>query len=324
MADAILGIDIAKAKFDVALLRGERCRYHAFANNPHGFAELLQWLAGQQVQTVQACLEATSTYGQALATFLHTRGHSVSVVNPLQIKAFAQSELRRTKTDKVDAGLIARFCRALSPRPWAPPEAGLSELQALARRLEALKAMQTQETNRLGVPGLPPAVQGSIRAVLAALAAQIAAIERQVDEHLDQHPDLKEQCDLLDSIPGVGHTSAILLRTELGNPADYASGGQVAAQAGLVPAQRLSGSSVRGRAYLSKRGNARLRKGLYWPAITAMRKIPRFREFAQRQRSQGKKVLVIIAALMRKLVELAYAILKKGQPFDPHYAPSLS
>ncbi len=324
MADAILGIDIAKAKFDVALLRAERCRYHAFANSQHGFSDLLHWLAGQQVQTIHACLEATSTYGLALATFLHERGHTVSVINPLQIRAFAQSELRRTKTDKVDAALIARFCRAMSPRPWAPPAAGLSELQALARRLEGLKAMHTQETNRLQVPGTPEAVQGSIRAVLAALEAQIVAIQRQIDEHLDQHHDLKAQCDLLDSIPGVGHTSAIVLRTELGNPADYDSGGQVAAQAGLVPSQKQSGSSVRGKAHLSKRGNARLRKGLYWPAITAMSKIACFREFAQRQRNQGKKGLVIISAIMRKLVELAYAILKKGKPFDPNYAPSLS
>ncbi len=92
---------------------------------------------------------------------------------------------------------------------------------------------------------------------------------------------------------------------------------QVATQAGLVPSREQSGSSVRGKAHLSKRGNAHLRKGLYWPAITAMSKIARFREFAQRQRNQGKKGLVIISAIMRKLVELAYAILRKGLEWGP-------
>lgn len=323
MADAILGIDIAKAKFDVALLQTERCRHHVFPNNTRGFADLQRWLHDQQVDSVHACLEATSTYGLALAAFLHAAGHTLSVVNPFQIKAFAQSELRRTKTDKVDAALIARFCRAMAPRPWTPPPSGLAELQALSRRLEALKAMHTQEANRLQVPGTPALVLDSIRAVLAALEAQISLIERQIDEHLDQHSDLKAQCDLLDSIPGIGHTSAVVLRTELGNPTDYASGRQLAAQAGLVPTQRQSGSSVRGKAHLSKRGNPRLRKSLYWPAITAMSKIARFREFAQRQRNQGKKGLVIISAIMRKLIELAFAILKRGRPFDPNYLPSL-
>jgi transposase len=323
MNQAFLGIDIAKAKFDVCLLGAAGGHYHAFANNQRGFADLVAWLARRQVTSLHACLEATSTYGQALATFLHTQGHTVSVVNPLQIKAFAQSELRRTKTDKVDAALIARFCRAMAPRPWVPPTAGLSELQALARRLEALKDMHTQEANRLQVPGAPATVQASIQAVLQALEGQIAAIERQIDLHLDQHPDLKAQCDLLDSIPGVGHSSAIVLRSELGNPTDYQSARQVAAQAGLVPSQRQSGSSLRGKAHLSKRGNARLRRGLYWPAITAMRKIARFAAFSQRQRQQGKKGLVIVAAVMRKLVELAFAILKKGRPFDPHYLPAL-
>ena len=118
-----LGIDIAKAKFDVALLKDERSLHHEFANNPEGFAALEAWLSQQDANDLHPSLkdmEATSTYGLALTIFLYEKGYTVSVVNPFQIKHFAHSELRRTKTDRIDAAIIARFCRALHPVPWQP------------------------------------------------------------------------------------------------------------------------------------------------------------------------------------------------------------
>ena len=109
----VLGIDLAKKKFDVALLNNGKCRSKVFENNPAGFSLLLTWLAKNAVETVHACMEATGTYGEALARFLHDAGHSVSVTNPARIKAFVQSELLRTKNDKTYAKLIARFCEKM-------------------------------------------------------------------------------------------------------------------------------------------------------------------------------------------------------------------
>jgi transposase len=121
MLSAKLGIDIAKVKFDCALLVNEKFKHKVFKNNPEGYAELSAWLTKLGVSLVHACMEATGIYGEELATFLHNAGHTVSVVNPARIKGFAQSMARRTKTDKVDAKVIAHFCQALQPVPWSPP-----------------------------------------------------------------------------------------------------------------------------------------------------------------------------------------------------------
>jgi transposase len=111
-----LGLDVAKLKFNACLLRADgKLRHKVFANDPAGFAQLFDWLAKQGVERAHACLEATGTYGDSLATYLHARGHAVSIVNPAAIKAYAQSHLSRTKTDRVDAALIAGFCTERRP-----------------------------------------------------------------------------------------------------------------------------------------------------------------------------------------------------------------
>ena len=149
--DAVLGIDIAKAKFDVALQGPDgRVRRKSCANTPAGFRELEAWLRRHGATHVHACLEATGTYGDALATWLYDAGHRVSVVNPMMIHAFAASQLSRTKTDRTDAALHRTLlCDPTARASWTPTPREIRELQALVRRLEALHEMRTQETNRL-------------------------------------------------------------------------------------------------------------------------------------------------------------------------------
>ena len=316
-----LGIDVAAAKFDVALLGADdRFRHHTFSNSQTGFTALSKWLRERGASDLHACLEATGTYGVALATHLHEAGLTVSVVNPACIKAFAASELRRTKTDRVDAAVIARFCRAMQPAPWQPPAPEVAALQALVRRRESLHQLRTQEHNRLAVPELPAAVRASLTRVLQALEDEMQRIERQISDHIDQHPGLREKRDLLASIPGIGPATAHTLLSEMA-ATSFSSARQLAAYAGLVPQERQSGSSVQGKARLSKRGNARLRKGLYWPAIVAMRHNPVLAAFARRLREAGKPTMVIIAAVMRKLLHIAFGVLKHQRPFDPNWTP---
>src|SRR5689334_2114481 len=171
--EAVLGIDIAKAKFDVALQFPDgRIRRKSCPNASSGFTALAAWLAHQQVTRVHACLEATGTYGEALATWLHEAGHAVSVVNPMTIHAYAASQLSRTKTDRTDAALIAQFCATQHPALWHPAPREIRELQALIRRLEALLEMRTQETNRLTSGPSTPAVQRSLETVIATLSGE--------------------------------------------------------------------------------------------------------------------------------------------------------
>jgi transposase len=315
-----LGLDVSKAKFNACLVRESgKLRHSSFANSPAGFARLSRWLAELGAGPVHACMEATGTYYEALAAYLHEGGHAVSVVNPAAVKAYAQSRLSRTKNDRVDAELIAGFCAERRPSPWRPSAPELRELQALVRRLNSLTEMRTMEENRLAAGVTVAAVRASLEDSIAYLTEQIKKTEALTRSHIDSHPGLKRQSELLDTIPGVAETTAAVLLAEVPDLKQYKSARQVAAFAGLVPRERQSGSSVRGRVRLSKIGNARLRKALYFPAVTALRCSPFFQAWAEGLRQRGKSKMAVIGAAMRKLVHLAYGVLKTGRPFDPEW-----
>lgn len=321
MISPMLGIDIAKLKFNVCLINmSGKLKHKVFANTADGFQQLAAWLTKQSAQRVHACMEATGAYGEALALFLHAAGHTVSIVNPAAIKAFAASGLSRTKTDKVDAELIARFCVAQQPLAWTPPAPEVRQLQALVRRLESLQEMRVMESNRLEAIITIDAVKSSVEEHIAYLDQQIKQTEALIRTHINNHPRLKQQSALLDSIPGIGDTTAATVLAEITDITHYESARQVAAFAGLVPRERQSGSSVRGRTRLSKIGNARLRKALYFPAITALRCSAFFKQWAEGLRQRGKCKMSVICAVMRKLIHLAYGVLKNGKPFDPEWA----
>ena len=315
-----LGIDVAKAKFDVALLNAGKVTQRTFPMDAQGFTALRAWISKQEVQQVHACLEATGAYGAALALSLYEAGHLVSIVNPARIAAYAKSRRARTKTDKADAALIAHFCHTQQPLPWAPPAAEVRELQALVRRVEMLQEMAHQEGNRQqsGIPS--PAVRASIDATLAFLREEIAKMQRQVQQQVERSAELRGQQLLLCSIPGVGSWTAARVLAEIDEVRRAVDARQLAAYAGLTPRERTSGSSVHRPPRLAKTGNSRLRRALYLPAIVAMRHNPAVRALAERLRARGKRPMVIVGAAMRKLLHLIYGVLKSGKPFDPALA----
>lgn len=317
MAVVTVGIDIAKAAFDVSLHRldGRRRQKHV-RNTPAGQAEFLRWVSRHADGPVHACLEATGTYGEAVALGLVEAGHTVSVVNPAAVRAFAASQLRRSKTDTIDAEVLADFCAALHPAPWTPWPPEVRALRDLVRRREAVQEMLIQERNRWQAGGLSAAVTTSIQRTIAHLEAELADLDRQIRDHVDQHPTLRQQRDLLVTIPGLGVATVARLLAECRSLTDFASARALAAFAGLVPRHRQSGT-WRPRATLSKLGSAHLRHALYFPALTAMRCNPVLRAFAARLKAAGKRPMVIVAAVMRKLLHLAYGVLKHQQPFDP-------
>ena len=309
-----VGVDIAKAKFDAAVLIDGKYKTKVFPNTPEGFAQFRAWLAPWTHPHV--CLEATGRYGEALATTLADAGLRVSVVNPAQIHAFGKAELSRTKTDKGDAKRIARFCSLHRPPPWQPAPPALRELHALVRRLDDVQAMQGMERNRQ--EGADPEVAGSIATVLITLDTEIADLRERIRQHIDQDPDLRQRRDLLDTIPGIGEATIGVLLAVLGDVARFDNARAVAAFAGLSPAERQSGR-WKGHTRLSKTGEPLLRKALYMPALVAWRHNPLIRAFCERLKAQGKNGKLVVAAAMRKLLVLAYGVLKSGQPFDPNY-----
>jgi transposase len=312
-----LGIDVAKAKLDCALLlpNGKWRSKSGLANTPQGFAELAHWLAAHHAGQVHVCMEATGIYWEAIAEYLADAGHTVSVVNPFQIKSFANACLVRSKTDKIDARLIARFCAERHPEPWQAPPISEQTLKALILRLDALQTMRTQELNRVEVAR--DAVRQGIVAYIEWLDRQIKALLQDIKRHIDNDPDLKDKHALLDSIPGVGeHTIALLLAFSI-HPARFGNARQAAAFAGLDPRQHESGSSIHGKPRLSKIGHALLRKGLYMPAMVTLYKTQWGKQFRQRLAAAGKPPMLIIGAMMRKLIQVAFGVLKSGNPFNP-------
>jgi transposase len=316
-AQYTLGIDIAKASYQISLKRpdGKR-RNKSVRNTPAGHATLLEWLKRQAPDTVHACLEATGTYGEAVATALADAGHRVSLINPAAVKAFAQSQLRRTKTDAVDAEVLADFCAAMTPPLWTPWPVEVRTLQGLVRRREAVQDMLTQERNRQQAGELAAPVAASVARIVETLEAELADLDQQIRDHLDQHPTLRTQRDLLCTIPGIGVATAARLLAECRSITAFDSARAYAAFAGLVPRESQSGQT-RGRARLSKLGSARLRYALYFPALSASRAKGPVQVFAARLLGAGKAKMVVVAAVMRKLLHIAYGVLKHQRPFDP-------
>ncbi len=319
-----LGIDIAKDSFDVVLLPdGHQPEHSQFDNNRRGFNKLHRFLKKRNSQSAQVGMEATGIYYEALADFLHQKGYSVSVVNPARIKAYAQSQLRRNKTDKLDAAIIADFCRTQNPPLWRPPVPALRQLRSLVRHLDDLETDRQRQRNRrdaLNCSAHPPQpVLDNLRQQIALLTKQIEAIKKQIQDHINQHPELKNQRDLLDSIKGIGKLTAAKLLAEYQGFVQFVNVRQVVAFAGLNPRHRQSGTSIRGKTRISKMGRSSIRAALYMPAISAKQHNTLLQPFVQRLQAQGLCDMQIVTAIMRKLLHLAFGVLKSGQPFDPNY-----
>lgn len=310
----ILGLDIAKDKIDCALLRLGKVKSKVIQNSPQGFAALSAWLERYDVHLVHACCEATGVYWEALALFLFEAGHQVSVINPAQIHAYGQSRLQRNKTDRIDATLIATFCATSRPALWQPPPVEERTLQAMIRDLQTLQDMQRAESNRLLVAH--PTVKPRIQRHLDWLAAEIARLEHDIDQHIDQHPELKSRRTLLESVPGIGKRLSSWFLVMLGNGQRFNTSKQAVAFTGLSPMLWQSGSSVRGKTRISKVGSGSLRRLLYMPAVSAYAKLDIYQPFIHRLKLAGKPPKVIIVAIMRKLVAIAHAVLKANMPFD--------
>lgn len=315
---SVLGIDVSKKTFDAALVHQGKLRSRQFDNNSRGFATLHGWLRTHEVEQLHVCMESTGVYWEPLAESLHEAEYCVSVVNPLRTHGFAKSELARNKTDKEDASRIARFCQFHVPSRWAPLPAERRQLRDMVRHLGALQTARHQHTNRLEGP-TPNWLRESIERTIAHFDQEIRCLQEQIRDHFERNPNLKRQRELLQTIPGIGEVTATVLLAELPEIKRFQSARQVAAFAGLTPKHRQSGSSIHGRARLSKMGSARIRRALYMPAVVARRCNPVIQDLARRLAERGKCPMVIIGAAMRRLLHIAYGVLKTQTPFDPEY-----
>lgn len=321
-----IGIDLSKEYFDVTLIKENGEKRHAqFDNTPAGYGKVWKWLKEQGARQATVCMEATNTYWEEVTEYLYNKGYQVSVVNPARIKGYAMSQLRRSKTDKLDSQVIADFCRSCAEkggeealRLWSPPSPEQRQLRQLVRQRQTLVETLTQQKNRLA-DCKDESGKACWQRLISLLQAEIAQVDQTLEAHIAQYPDLKKNCDLLCSIKGLGFVSASTLLAEMPDLASYKDAAAVAADAGVTPAHHESGDTVRRKPKMSKIGKASIRGILYMPALAALRSNPLIQQFAQRLRQKGKSEKLIIVAVMRKLLHLAYGVLKHETPFDPNY-----
>lgn len=317
-----LGLDIAKLKFDAHLLTSAG-RYSAvFPNTEAGFERLAAWLAQHRPPSstaLHACMEATGNWGLDLAASLHRADIKVSIVNPRLIKSYGGSEGMRNKTDKLDAALIARFCRANQPEGWVPPTPELRELREMVRRCAALKATRTQELNRQKSGMASGIVAASLARMLGHLDDELSSLTADIRALIARDDALQRNFDLLFSIPGIGEVTAALVLAELPNITEFTPKA-LAAFVGLSPQEHSSGTK-RSFIGISRMGNSMLRNALYMCALSARRHNPGLTDFIQRMVAAGKPKKVILVAIARKLLVMAHAVIRTQTMFK---APAIA
>jgi transposase len=317
MSQPALGIDVSKDTLDVSILAHGKPRHRQFANAPDGFRALIAWLDHNRLGKVHACLETTGRYSLPAALALHEAGHTVSLVNPAQIRDFIRSRLGRNKTDKADAGHIRDYAALLAPPAWTPPSPALRRLCELQTLRAGFVAGMVEWKNRAGSGGDEATALALAGSTIAHFQAQVEAVNRAIAQTIDGDDELRTKRELLLSIDGVGEILAAVILAELPGSDLICRSAQVVAYAGLNPRRRQSGSSLDAPTRISKIGNAMLRHALFMPAMAAIRHNRAVAALAARLRAQGRlKGKQIVVAAMRKLLVLCFGVLKSGKPFD--------
>jgi len=322
-----VGVDIAQADFKAVfsvmtschtvLVRGSR----TFANTPDGFARLLAWAQGKaaDVLPVSFTMEATGVYYEGLAYFLQEQGCAVHVVLPNQSRRYGQSLGLKSKTDLLDAQMLAQLGLERSLRGWAPVSPQLLRLKQLTREREALVQERTGVLNQLhalGHQGKPnPASMERAQRRIALLEELVQEVEAALREVVAQDEVLAARMRYVESIPGVGFLTAAVVVAETNGFAAFSSIKQLTSYAGLDVSIAESGR-WKGRSRISKRGNRYIRKALYFPAFSKVRRHAPTQQYYERLKGEKGRAMIAAVAVQRKLLGLMLTLWKKEEMFS--------
>jgi transposase len=309
MEGVFVGVDVSKDRLDVHVLPSQAA--FSVERTSAGVAALAERLA--ELDPALVAMEATGGFETIVAAGLAAAGLPLAVINPRQIRAFAQAVGKRAKTDPLDAQVIARFAQAVQPEPRAVADEQAQALGELVARRRQLVEMMVAERNRRRSLNQPRLIKGVDR-VLAALQQELTTIERDIDETIRGSPVWREAEELMTSVPGVGEKTAHSLLAELPELGrlDHK---RIAALAGLAPYNRDSGR-FRGQRCISG-GRGPVRTALYMAATVAARHNPVLKTFADRLRAAGKRPKQVLIAVARKLLLILNAILRERRPWQP-------
>jgi len=321
----VIGIDISKQTFDVSFFnKKQKWQFEKFSNDKKGFKKLEKLLDKDSI----VVMEASGPYYLSLAGYLHKKSYKVSVVNPLIIKRFSQMRMNRAKTDKKDAQTIAQYGNQMNMQEelhlWEPQSDAIYQMHQMQTLVDGYTKQLTMLKNQLGAfksSGiLDPVVKASIEQTIHKLNKEVKKLNQNMKELADEN--YKQTMELLQSIPGIGHKTAIALIVLTNNFEHFESYKQLIAYVGLSPRIYQSGTSVKGKGHIAKMGNGKVRKLLYMCSWSAKRYNKPIVAMYERLNKKGKTERVIKVALANKLIKQAFAIVKSGRAFEQDYVSS--
>lgn len=318
----VIGIDVSKDRLEVAMLDVTNERWLAsrrsVSNTGKGFGQLIDWV--RPYGRVHLVLEATGSYHQRLVEALWEAGLTVSVVNPLQIKRFAEMELRRGKTDRADAQLIARYGAQRHPAPYVPAsgaERQLKQINTLHRQLVKQRtALENLRHAQEQMPGLAQVCREVLQQQLEQIEQSLRHLEKERQRLAEQAH--RQTYRLIQSVTGIGAQTAAALVAYLGNLSRFGTPQQLSAFVGLNPKPHQSGKRQL-PGHISKQGQPYLRTLLYMCAQSAARHNRACRALYERLLQRGKKKKVALIAVANKLLKQVFVVVKKGVVFDNTY-----
>ena len=331
-----LGIDVSKDELVVCLShmmqedgRVEKVRGRKFANTYKGFEALVIWLTKHALADVHLVIlmEATGVYHENLAYFLYDHDYNVCIELANKVKAFGRSLNAYSKTDKIDAQLIAHMAAERNLETWQPSSSNMLMLKALSRQREQLIAQRTRTRNQLHAHRHSVCNCPTIEQRYQALIEQYQDLEKQIEREMKQLVEaeqaIEESVERLTSIHGIGLITALTVLAEMDGFALFTSRSQVVRYAGYDVEVKQSGSSLHGQGRISKRGNAHIRRALYMPSITAISQPGIFKDTYDRIVERTGKAKMGLVAVQRKLLTTMFALHKNGTSYDvDHYKTS--
>ncbi len=313
----VIGIDISKATFDIGFTRVEQWTHHVFTNDLKGFKAFVKVIEPHD----HCIMEASGPYYLQLAMFLHSRGIKVSVVNPLVIRRFSQMRLVRAKTDKKDARVIAEYGIKELPALSAPEEKHIIHMRQMFTAIQNIDKqikMSSKQLDAFEATGiLCSNVKSTLKGLIKTLRQKKEKLQTQLIDLTKQH--YQQTFERLQTIPGLGPKTAVLLTTITNNFQKFEHSRQLIAYVGLSPRIYQSGTSINGKGHICKMGSSVVRKQLYMCSWTAKFCNKGCKAMYDRLKEKGKPERVIKIAIANKLLKQAFAIIKNNTNFDENY-----
>jgi transposase len=327
----VVGIDVAQKELLVSLGKMDENAIttvyanKVFSNNEKGFVSMEAWVNKQTISgyPLRYVMEATGVYHERFAYYLAGKGYAVSIIMPNKISNFFRTLEIKTITDKSMSAAIAMFGLEKQPDNWVQPKRVYRSLRQVTREREQLIAERTMIKNQLhaeqaeAFPG-----EDTIRRMqdrIKMINTQLKEILAEIKTAITKEEELKQTLAIITTIPGIGLLTATVILAETNGFELIRSKKQLASYAGLDVREKESGTSVKGKPRISKRGNRHLRKALHLPALAAIRYSERYKAIFVRIVSRNSIKMKGVVAVQRKLLEMVYTIYKNRQPFEKDY-----